>query len=219
MDTPALIVNLKTYEHGSGKDAETVAAACRRVADETGAAIAVAPQNADVDRVSDAVDIPVLAQHVDPAAYGSNTGSDLAETLAFNGASGVLINHSEDQVPVDVVEACVNRAHEAGLETIVCAESPVMAETVSAFWPGFVAFEPPELIGGDVSVASAQPGLVEEAVERSDVPVLTGAGVKGQEDVEKAVELGTEGVLVASGVVKAAEPEEAVRELVAGFDA
>ncbi|MFB6294874.1 MAG: triose-phosphate isomerase, partial [Candidatus Nanohaloarchaea archaeon] len=149
--------------------------------------------------------------------HGSNTGKDIAETLAFNGADGVLINHSEDQVPTEVVEACVNRADAAGLETIVCAESPVMAETVSAFAPDFVAFEPPELIGGGVSVASAQPDLVEEAVKRSEVPVLTGAGVKGREDVEKALALGTVGVLVASGVVKADDPGEAVRDLVAGF--
>jgi len=214
MDTPALIVNLKTYEHGSGAAAVQVAETCESVAEETGAAVAVAVQNADIDRVSDAVGIPVYAQHVDPAAYGSNTGSALVETLAFNGASGVLINHSEDQVPVDVVEASVRRATDAGLETVVCAESPDIAATVSAFSPDYVAFEPPELIGGDVSVASAQPELVEAAVERSTVPVLTGAGVKGENDVETAVELGTQGVLVASGVVKADDPAEAIRDLV-----
>lgn len=218
MDTPALIVNLKTYERGSGAAAVHAARACEVVAEETGSTVAVAVQNADISRISDAVDIPVYAQHIDPATYGSNTGSALAETLAFNGADGVLINHSEDQVPAEVVEACVNRATDAGLETVVCAESPDVAETVSMFSPDYVAFEPPELIGGDVSVSSAQPELVEDAVERSEVPVLTGAGVKGTDDVETALELGTEGVLVASGVVKADDAEEAVRELVSGFD-
>ncbi|MDY6766417.1 MAG: triose-phosphate isomerase [Candidatus Nanohaloarchaea archaeon] len=217
METPVLIINLKTYEDGSGDSAVSIAAACQRVAAETGASVAVAPQNADISRVAEEVDVPVVAQHVDPVAYGSNTGSVLAETLRYNGADGTLINHSEDQVPVDVIEACVNRADEAGLESIVCAESPAMAETVSSFDPDYVAFEPPELIGGDVSVASAQPGLVEDAVKLSTVPVLTGAGVKSEEDVATALELGTRGVLVASGVVKADDPEAAVRRLVAGF--
>ncbi|MDY6770043.1 MAG: triose-phosphate isomerase [Candidatus Nanohaloarchaea archaeon] len=217
MDTPVLIVNLKTYRSGSGRAALDIAAACDRVARETGAAVAVAPQTADIDRVSDAVDIPVLAQHVDPVEYGSNTGACLAETAAYNGAAGTLINHSERQLPADDVAAAVERAQDAGLETVVCAESPELAGELSAAGPDYVAFEPPELIGGDVSVASAQPGLVEDAVERSDVPVLTGAGVKGTDDVAAALELGTRGVLVASGVVKADDPEDAVRDLVSGF--
>lgn len=216
METPVLVVNLKTYSEGSREAALEVARACESVAEE-GAAVAVAVQNADIRRVSDVVDIPVLAQHLDPHGHGSNTGKDIAETLKFNGASGALINHSEDQISVDVIEKAIERADETGLETIVCAESPEMAGKVSGFSPDFVAFEPPELIGGDISVSSAQPELVEEAVEVSSVPVLTGAGVKGKEDVEKALELGTEGVLVASGVVKANSPEEAVRDLVAGF--
>lgn len=217
MDTPVLIVNLKTYEAGSGRAAAAIATACEQVADETGAAVAVAVQNADIQRIAEQVDIPVLAQHLDPVGYGSNTGADLAETLAFNGADGTLINHSEDQMPLDRVEAAVARAQDAGLETVVCAESPDVAETVSGFGPDYVAYEPPELIGGDVSVSSAKPELVEAAVEQSAVPVLTGAGVKGRDDVAAALELGTRGVLVASGVVKADDAADAVRDLVDGF--
>lgn len=217
MDTPVLIVNLKTYREGSVENVSDLASACERAANDTESSIAVAVQNADIHRISSSVDIPVLAQHIDPQGFGSNTGKDIAETLMCNGADGVLINHSEDQVPADVIETCVERAEDAGLETIVCASSPDMTETVSAFRPDYVAFEPEELIGGDISVSSAKPDLVEEAVERSDVPVLTGAGVKGADDVEKALALGTEGVLVASGVVKADNPETAVRNLISGF--
>lgn len=217
MDTPVLIVNLKTYRSGSGDGAVAIAEACERVSREENVEIAVAVQNADISRIAESVDIPVMAQHVDPEGYGANTGSDVAETLAFNGASGALINHSEDRMPLESVEEAVERAKEAGLETVVCAETPGTAGEVSRFGPDHIAFEPPELIGGDVSVSSAKPGLVEEAVELSAVPVLTGAGVKGRTDVERALELGTRGVLVASGVVKADDTEEAVRDLVSGF--
>jgi len=49
------------------------------------------------------------------------------------------------------------------------------------------------------------------------VKVLCGAGVKTGEDVKKALELGTEGVLLASGVVKAENPEKVLRDLISGI--
>jgi triosephosphate isomerase len=82
-----------------------------------------------------------------------------------------------------------------------------------------IAGEPPELIGGDISVTSADPGIVKDtvsAVEAVDanIPVLCGAGVKTGEDVRAALELGAKGVLLASGVVKASDPEAVLRDLV-----
>lgn len=217
METPVCIVNLKTYEAGSGDAAINTALACEKVARQEDVNVAVAVQNADIDRVTSRVDIPVLAQHIDPAGYGSNTGKDIAETLAFNGASGVLINHSEDQVPLEAIEGAVERAKEVGLTAIVCVDAPELGGNVSRFDPDFVAYEPPELIGGNVSVADAKPGLVQEAVEEASATVLCGAGIKSGTDVEQALGLGTEGVLVASGVVKADDPEEALRGLVEGM--
>lgn len=217
MDTPLLIVNLKTYRAGSGDAALDLALKCEKVAKQEDASIAVAVQNADLSRISEKVDIPVLAQHIDPHGHGSNTGKDIAPTLAFNGADGVIINHSEDQAPLEDIEEAVERADKAGLETVVCIDVPEMGERVSGFDPDFIAYEPPELIGGDVSVASAQPELIEDAVDAASGTVLTGAGVKDAEDVSVALERGTKGVLVASGVVKADDPEAALTGLVDGM--
>ena len=50
-----------------------------------------------------------------------------------------------------------------------------------------------------------------------DVKVLCGAGVKNGEDVRKALELGAEGVLLASGVVKAKDVESVRRDLIVGL--
>jgi triosephosphate isomerase len=47
------------------------------------------------------------------------------------------------------------------------------------------------------------------------IPVLCGAGISTGEDVESARDLGASGVLLASGVAKAAEPESVLRDLVA----
>jgi triosephosphate isomerase len=46
------------------------------------------------------------------------------------------------------------------------------------------------------------------------VRVLAGAGISTGDCVKKAIELGADGVLLASGVVKAKNPEEVLFDLV-----
>ncbi|MDY6778819.1 MAG: triose-phosphate isomerase [Candidatus Nanohaloarchaea archaeon] len=217
MKTPFLLVNVKTYRKGSGDDLLDLAYSCEKIADMMDRNIAMAVQNADINRVASRVDIPILAQHADSDGYGSNTGSDIIPTLQHNGASGVIINHSEDQVPLDEIKDVVKKARKHSMASIVCVDEPSLAERVKDEKPSFIAYEPPELIGGSTSVASAKPELIEEVRERGETrktKILVGAGVKGSTDVEKALELGSKGVLVASGAVKADDPEQAVRELV-----
>ena len=88
--------------------------------------------------------------------------------------------------------------------------------------PSILAVEPPELIGGDISVTKAKPEVVSETVEgvhrvAPRVPVFCGAGVKNGADIRKAIELGAEGVLLASGIVKAKDPRAALLDLVKGL--
>lgn len=100
----------------------------------------------------------------------------------------------------------------------MCAQRPEECEKYSRFDPDYIAFEPPELIGGSNPVSEAKPGLIEEAVKRSSgVPTLTGAGIKSRKDVEKSIELGCDGVLVASGVVKANDIYGEVKDLCEGL--
>jgi triosephosphate isomerase len=85
-----------------------------------------------------------------------------------------------------------------------------------------VAVEPPELIGGDTSVTSVDPSIVSDTVAvvrsvDSSVVTLCGAGVKNGLDVAKAIELGTSGVLLASGVTKSDDPESVLRDLVSSL--
>jgi len=103
--------------------------------------------------------------------------------------------------------------------TVVCAENVQSAVQVAEFRPDYVAVEPPELIGGNVSVTTANPAIIEKTVEavkkvNGSISVLCGAGVKTGEDVKAAIDLGTSGVLLASGVVKAKDPKAALLDLV-----
>jgi triosephosphate isomerase len=77
--------------------------------------------------------------------------------------------------------------------------------------PDIVSFEPPELIGTGIAVSKAQPQIVTNTVNlvrqvNPNITILCGAGISQAEDVATALKLGTSGVLVASGIVKAKDP-------------
>jgi triosephosphate isomerase len=107
------------------------------------------------------------------------------------------------------------------MDSVVCTNNAAVSRAAAAIHPTFVAVEPPELIGGDVSVTTADPGVVSRSVDlvkavAGEVRVLCGAGVKTGADVRKALELGTDGVLLASGVALAEDVRSVARDLAAG---
>ncbi|NHN58966.1 MULTISPECIES: triose-phosphate isomerase [Halorussus] len=210
-----VVVNLKAYPC----DPVDVASTASEVADETGADIAVAPQAAHLDRVAD-TGVETWAQHVSSVEHGSHTGSTLAEAAADAGATGTLLNHSERRLKLADIDASLDAAERAGLETCVCANNPDQIGAVAALGPDAVAVEPPELIGTGTPVSKADPDVVTDAVAAAEavddsVPVYCGAGISTGEDLTSARELGAEGVLLASGVAKADDPKAALADLVA----
>ena len=217
MEFPAIIVNFKNYDSATGEKALELAKICDNVARETGKNITVAVQHADIFRIAKQVDIPVFAQHIDPINFGSNTGFILPEAVKQAGASGTLLNHSEHQIDNDKIEKCVKRARELLLDVVICANDPGKGTEVSKFMPDAVAVEPPELIGGDISVSNARPEIISESVQKVKSNILVGAGVKNGKDVRKAMELGSKGILLASGITKAENPEKVLKDLVSNI--
>ena len=213
-----IIVNFKTYESAVGEAALALAKIHEVVAKETGAEIAVAVNALDLEKVAAAVEIPVFAQHVDAAKFGSFTGEIVPDLVKKMGAVGTLLNHSEKRLGEKLAK-CVTAAKTAGLKVVVCAEDDMEAEKIAAeLRPDFVAVEPPELIGGEISVTAANPEVVENSVKKvGATPLLVGAGVKNGEDVKTALKLGARGVLLASGVTKAENPAEVLRDLASGL--
>ena len=164
MIMPTIVVNFKTYAQATGQRAVDLAKTCEKVAKDTGINIIIAVQNLDLFRVSKEVSIPVYAEHIDPVKYGAHTGKDLPEAVVENGATGVLINNSEDKANLADIEMNIKRAKGIGLQTIVCAPTSATSEAIAALGADFVAVEPPELIGGDVSVSKSQPELITDTV-------------------------------------------------------
>jgi len=131
---------------------------------------------------------------------------------------GTMINHSERRLQLEVIGATVKRAKEADLHTVVCVDTVEKGRQVASFNPDAVAIEPPELIGSGIPVSKAKPEIVSGAVEavrrvNPRIKVLCGAGITSGEDVSAAMKLGAEGILVASGVVKAKDPHAALLDL------
>ncbi len=212
------IINFKAYKTSVGLNALKLAKICERVAKKQRANIAVAVQPSDILAVAASVNIPVLAQHVDAVDFGAKTGWILPESVQQAGAVGSLVNHSEHRLPLSVIKQTVERLRKLGMLSVVCANTPAMAVKVAKFKPDIIAIEPPELIGGNVAVSQAKPQVITQTTHRiKSIPILCGAGVKTKDDVSKAVQLGAKGILVASGVTNAPNPEKALTQLVKGF--
>jgi triosephosphate isomerase len=212
------IINFKAYENSTGLNAIKLAKICEKVAKKEKANIAVAVQPADIFAVAANVSIPVIAQHVDVINYGAKTGWILPESTAMAGAVGSLVNHSEHQIPLAQIKATIRRLRELGMISVVCANTPAMAVKIADFYPDAIAIEPPELIGGKISVSKAKPQVITKTTGQiRDIPILCGAGIHSKLDVVRAVKLGTKGILVSSGVTNSKNPEKELTQLVRGL--
>jgi triosephosphate isomerase len=211
-------VNFKTYIEATGKRAIELAKMAEEISRDTGVAIIVAPQFTDIEPVSKTVDIPVFSQHIDSVKPGAHTGHVLAEAVKSAGADGSLLNHSEKRIVPSELSESLKLCVDADLRSLVCADTTEASVRIAKMMPDMIAIEPPELIGTGISVSTARPELITESVREirevnRSVRVLCGAGVTTAEDVSKALELGSEGVLVASGVVKNKDPRAVLQSM------
>jgi triosephosphate isomerase (TIM) len=213
-----LIVNFKNYPEVLGAGAAKLAAEAERAAEKTGADIVVAPPSPSIALVASRVGIPVFAQSLDPDEGDRTTGAFIPEAARAFGATGSILNHSEARVGATVLKRLIPRLKVLSLKSCVCARTSREAGNLSGLKPDFIAVEPPELIGSGVAVSKARPRVVSSAVadlrERGfRGKVLCGAGITDGADVAKALELGADGVLVSSAIVKAPDWGRKLEEL------
>jgi triosephosphate isomerase len=162
--------------------------------------------------------VQVYSQGVGSKSGDKTTGEVLPEAVKAAGATGTLLNHSESRLTPEELKELVPRLKSIGMGFCICAQTADEAADLASLGPKYVAIEPPELIGSGIAVSKARPELVQKtvaAVRRTgyDGGILCGAGIVSGEDVTRAVELGADGVLVASSVVKASDWESKIREL------
>jgi len=222
LKTPVIVLNEKAYVESAGKKGLELAKICEEVAVEHGVSIAICPQQLELAKIASLVKIPCFAQHVDAVEPGSQTGFVTLESIKEAGAVGSLVNHSEHRLKIADIDFIVTKAASLDLLTIVCTNNIAVSKAVAELKPYAVAVEPPELIGTGRAVSKVDPAIVANTVKEvkrvdEECVVLCGAGVTNGEDVRAAIELGADGVLLASGVVKAKDPKAALVDLVSGL--
>jgi len=212
-----LIINLKNYSEISGDNSIRIVEDAKNARLMNHADIVVAPPPSSILALSK-IAIPIVSQHVDDAAIGATTGFIIPEIVKSYGAVGSIINHSEHKIEYLQIKRLVKRLRDLEMVSIVCAADLDEVEKTSRLSPDFLAIEPPELIGKGVAVSKANPSIVRNSVKvvkrvSPAVKVICGAGIVDKYDVEKAIELGAEGILISSGIVKSSSWYDKILEL------
>ncbi|MCS6768538.1 MAG: triose-phosphate isomerase [Candidatus Nitrosocaldus sp.] len=224
MREPILIINLKNYMEASGRRCLALALEAERVARDLNIpdSIALAPPNPALAWIAEHVSIPVIAQHVDDRVEGSTTGYNVASVLKTFNIKGSLVNHSEHRLTLKEIGSIVSMLRSHGMLSIVCVREPDEIDAIAGFEPDYIAIEPPELIGSGNAVSRSRPEVITGSIERVAglglrSRVICGAGIVDGRDASAAIRLGSRGVLVASGIVKASNWYERIREIVTGM--
>ena len=218
MTKPIICVNFKIHPNAFGEKAKELASIMATVSKEYDVRVVAAVSAFDLSSiVSNFEGLEVWSQHLDPVGVGSFIGQLQPENAYYHGAKGTLLNHAEKNISLDEIKRTLSIIPE-GMVSCVCAADVKQAKEIAALNPTMIAVEPPELIGGDISVTTADPDIIKNTVDavksvNPNVEVLTGAGIKNGDDVKMAIKLGTVGVLLASGVTKAEDPEQVLRDL------
>jgi len=214
-----LVINFKNYEEVSADRAIKLAESAREVAERLRIEIVVAPPQPMLALIANKIQIPVIGQHVDNEKMGPSTGFIVPEIVKSCGAIGSLINHSEHRIERSSIASLVERMRKLGMASIVCAQEPREVVEISTLQPDFIAIEPPELIGSGRAVSKENPAIITKSIEAagSRSRIICGAGITDKDDVTKAMKLGSQGILVASGIVKDTSWEKKIAELASGM--
>ncbi len=215
------IINFKNYEEIAGSRSLTLAEIASRFSKKHNVRIVVCPPQHLVSEVA-RLPITVFSQHVDSAKIGSTTGYVIPELLKKSNVAGSLINHSEHRIPPEEISVIVSRLRSLDMTSVVCVRDPEEAARYARFAPDYIAVEPPELIGSGKAVSKERPEAITDSVRavkeaRNSTRLLCGAGIVTGEDVSKSLELGADGILVASGIVKSPSWEQTIEQFALAF--
>jgi triosephosphate isomerase len=210
------IINCKNYEEIAGDKILKLVKIAEKISKKYKIKIAISPPQHLLGMISKS-SIPILAQHIDVSKVGSTTGFVVPELLKKSGISGSLINHSEHRISGKDIAFLILKLRDLKMISILCVKDVSEVKKYAKLNPDYIAIEPPELIGSGKAVSKEKPDLIIKAVNavknaKNNTKLLCGAGIVSGEDVSKASELGSQGILVASGIIKAKSWEKMIGE-------
>ena len=210
------VINCKNYEEIAGDKIIKFVKIAEKISKKYKVKIAISPPQHLVGLVANS-SIPILAQHIDVSKVGSTTGFIIPELLKKSKVKGSLINHSEHRITNKEIEKLVLKLKELKMISILCVKDIAEVKKYVKLNPDYIAIEPPELIGSGKAVSKEKPELIAKAASivnnsKNKTKLLCGAGIVSGEDVAKAIELGSKGILVASGIIKAKDWNKVISE-------
>jgi triosephosphate isomerase (TIM) len=181
-------------------------------------AVIITPPALDIEVVKRAAPgLWVFAQSMDVAARGASSGAIIAEALADVGADGVMLNHAERPLAERALRTAIDRARDAGLRTLVCANDSAEAAHFAAWHPDLILLEPHDLIG--TAHGRERPWIAQAnaAVARVDprILVMHSGGVAHESDVQAIIAQGAAGTGCTSAIVRATDRRRTVTQLIA----
>jgi triosephosphate isomerase len=210
------IINCKNYDEISGEKIIKLAKVAQRISKKYKIPIAIAPPHHLIPLITK-FNVIVLAQHLDDKKVGSTTGFMVPEIAKKSKINGSLLNHSEHRISEKHIKNLIKRLKHLKLKTVLCVKNVNELKKYAKLNPTFIAIEPPELIGTGRAISTEKPQLITKAVDsiksaKNSTKLLCGAGIVSGNDVTRAKELGSKGILVASGIVKAKNWEKIIEE-------
>ncbi len=210
------VINCKNYEEIAGNEIIKFVEIAEKISKKFKVKIAIAPPQHLIGLVSKS-SITILAQHIDDSKIGSTTGFMIPELLKKSKVKGSLINHSEHRISSSEIKKLVLKLKELKMISILCVKDVAEAKKYVKLEPDYIAIEPPKLIGSGRSVSTEKPELITKAavavkIAKNKTKLLCGAGIVSGKDVSKAIELGSNGILVASGIIKSKDWNKVITE-------
>jgi triosephosphate isomerase len=214
---PFFEIGPKAYLYG--KEVLNLAKFADKICVKYNVQIIFTPQTVDIPLLArETKNLLIFAQHMDPLKIGRGVGSVLPEAIKAAGAVGVLLNHAEKPLPLEVIHQTIQRADEVGLASMVCAGSLEEVEKVTKMNPNILLAESPELIGVGKRDADDQQAIrkINSLVWgiNPGILVLHGAGISCGQDVYKIILLGAQATGSTSGIIIAKDPFAMLEEMI-----
>ena len=218
-----IIINCKNYLEVAGEKILQLSEIARDISQSNHVQIMIAPPQNSLFYLSQCVKLPLICQHIDDEKIGTTTGFIIPELAKSYGAAGSLINHSEHRIEHTHIQNLVERLRQLNMTSIVCAATSEEVGKLARLNPNMIAIEPPELIGTGKAVSKVNPSIITKSVKEAakhseNIKVICGAGIVDKTDVKSAINLGSKGILLASGLIKANAWQDKLIELCEGFE-
>jgi triosephosphate isomerase (TIM) len=218
-----IILNCKNYLEVAGDKILQLSQIAKDISNSNKVQIMIAPPQNCLFYLSQFIKLPLICQHIDDEKIGATTGFTIPELAKSYGAAGSLINHSEHRIEHTHIQNLVERLRKLNMTSIVCAATSKEVGELARLNPNMIAIEPPELIGTGKAVSKVNPTIITKSVKEAgkhseNIQVICGAGIVDKTDVQSAINLGSKGILLASGLIKSGAWQDKLIELCEGFE-